>query len=876
MPRELILFSILKLEPKEERVQATDCMSYQIRPLHELLVRPALPEALARLPELGLNLMWSWNHSVRAVFRRLDPPTWQASSHNPVVMLGRVPQSALDRAANDPRYLALYRKACETLDAYMSAQANSAMQVAYFSMEYGLLDCLPIYSGGLGVLSGDHLKAASDALLPLVGVGLLYQNGYLQQRLDPDGWQQERTPVNDFYSLPITPEKRADGRELLVSVNLTGTEVFLKVWRIDVGRVKLYLLDSNISKNSRAEHREITNQLYGGDDRKRIHQEIVLGIGGLRALKELGLNPTVYHMNEGHSAFLAVERIRVLMAEQKLSFEEALAAARTNNVFTTHTSVPAGLDRFDVGLVREHFEPYCRDAGIPFDAFLQLGRPQGAQDHEAFSMAILAMQTSSFRNAVSRLHRRVSQEMWEGLWPDLPVWEVPITSVTNGVHLTSWINGDFASLYDQYLQPDWREGHSEPEMWNQTSDIPVSELWEAHRRRKRRLVAFVRERAAASALARNAPANEVDRAHEVLDPDAFTIGFARRFATYKRATLVFRDLERLKQILTNPKMPVQIVISGKAHPKDIPGKTLIREIVQFSRDPQLAGRVVFVEDYGIEVANELVQGVDLWLNTPRRGEEACGTSGMKAGINGVLNMSVLDGWFDEAAEQSGGWAIGSREPYSPDRDDAHAASIYSLLENEVVPLFYEGRDQGIPKRWISRVQQCLRYVSAHYNCQRMVDEYRTELYEPAHRGYQAMAAQDFSSPRDLVRWNRNIEERWPGVHFTEAAIGTGPDVLAGTAIPLRARLDLAGLSAKDVRVEALVGRIGPNGELEETEVLSLPPLSENGSEHGSEVLFGRDFAPLVTGRLGYSVRVSPNHCEDPINRPCHARLKWGG
>ncbi len=845
-------------------------MSFQIRPLKEFIVRPALPAALHRLPELGLNLMWCWNHSVRAVFRRLDPVAWKSSRHNPVVMLGQVEQSTLERAASDPRFLTLYRNACQILDSYLAAHVPSSMLVAYFSMEYGLLDCLPIYSGGLGVLSGDHLKASSDALLPLVGVGLLYQNGYLQQKLDPDGWQQEHTPVNDFYSLPVTPVTRANGGELVVGVMLTGVEVFLKVWRIDVGRVKLYLLDSNIPKNAAAEHREITDQLYGGDDHKRIHQEIVLGIGGLRALKELGLNPTVYHMNEGHSAFLAIERIRVLMAEHRLSFEEALQASRVNNVFTTHTSVPAGLDRFDEVMIREHFEPYCQQAGIPVETILALGRTADANAYEPFSMAIFAMQTSAFRNAVSRLHRRVSQQMWAGLWPNLPVWEVPIASITNGVHLTSWIHGDMANLYDQYLQADWREGNNQPESWDQIAEIPSVDLWEAHRKRKRRLVTFVRERAVASAVSHNAPAPEVERAAELLDPEAFTIGFARRFATYKRATLVFRDLARLKLLLRNAKMPVQLVVAGKAHPKDIPGKTLIREIVQLSRDPELAGHVVFVEDYGIEVAGELVQGVDLWLNTPRRGEEACATSGMKAGINGVLNLSVLDGWFDEAAENSGGWAIGDREPYSPDRDAAHAAAIYSVLENEIVPLYYEAREEGVPKRWMRRVRQSMRYVSAYYNCQRMVGHYRSELYEPAHRAYQAMAREDFSAAREYVKWDRGLSQRWPEVRFLDAGIGPQSTVLTGSTLPLEARIDLAGLAPEDVRVEALVGRVGPQGELEETQVLALEPLEH----HGTVFSFGRSFAPLASGRLGYSVRVSPNHHADPLNRPCNAPIKW--
>ena len=845
-------------------------MSFQIRPLREILVVPALPPALSRLPELGLNLLWSWDHSMRAVFRRLDPAAWRASNHNPVVMLGRVEQAAFERAASDPRFLTLYRRACEILDTYLGASAPASMLVAYFSMEYGLLDCLPIYSGGLGVLSGDHLKASSDLILPLVGVGLLYQNGYLQQKLDPDGWQQEHAPVNDFYSLPITPVTSPSDGELLVSVNLTGTEVFLKVWRIDVGRVKLYLLDSNIPQNAAAEHREITNQLYGGDDHKRIHQEIVLGIGGLRALKALGLSPTVYHMNEGHSAFLAIERIRVLMAEQNLSFEEALYASRANNVFTTHTSVPAGLDRFDLDMVREHFGPYCQKAGIPLDSFLALGRAAGAASYEPFSMAVCAMQTSAYRNAVSRLHRQVSQEMWEYLWPSLPVWEVPIAAITNGVHLTSWINGDLANLYDQHLQPDWRQGHNEPETWRQTGDIPISELWEAHRRRKRRLVTFVRERAVASALARNAPAPVVEHAGELLDPAVLTIGFGRRFATYKRATLVFRDLPRLKRILTNPTMPVQLVIAGKAHPKDIPGKTLIREIVQLSRDPELMGRVVFVEDYGIEVAGEMVQGVDLWLNTPRRGEEACGTSGMKASINGVLSLSILDGWFDEAAEDSGGWAIGNRDPYSADRDEAHAAAIYSLLENEIVPLYYEEREEDVPTKWMERVKQCLRYVSANYNCQRMVDDYRSQLYEPAHRSWEAMARDRFAPAREHTVWSARLTQSWPQIRFLEANAGPEGTVLAGTSLPLRARVDLAGLSADDVRVEALVGKIGPQGDLEEAQVLSLDPLEQ----HGTTYLFGRAFSPLSTGRLGFSVRVTPNHYSDPLNRPCNAPIAW--
>jgi starch phosphorylase len=847
------------------------CMPFQVRPIQEFLVRPALPPALERLPQLGLNLLWSWNHALRAVFRRLDPIAWKASNYNPVVMLGRVSLQTLERAAADPRFLALYRRACETFDAYLTTGAaeESGMLVAYFSMEYGLLDCMPIYSGGLGVLSGDHLKASSDAALPLVGVGLLYQKGYFQQSLDPDGWQQERTPVNDFYSLPLTPVQDAAGSDLLVTVRITGADVFLKVWRIDAGRVKLYLLDSNIPQNADAGNRDITGQLYGGDLHKRIRQEIALGIGGVRLLKALGLRPTVFHMNEGHSAFLAVERIRELMTESGLTFEEAREASRVNNIFTTHTSVPAGIDLFDNGLMHEYFEEYCRDSGIPFEALLSLGRHNHEDASQPFSMAVAAIRSSSYRNAVSRLNRRVAQQMWEGLWPDLPVNEIPITSITNGVHLPSWINGDFAALYEQYLQPDWRDGHADPNNWQHVTEIPDSELWEAHRRRKRRLVTYIRERAVANAIARKAPAPEVRRLQEVLDPEVLTIGFARRFATYKRATLIFRDLPRLIRLLTHPSRPIQIVIAGKAHPLDIPGKALIREIVQHSRQPELARRVVFVEDYGIMVARELVGGVDLWLNTPRRGEEACGTSGMKAGMNGALNFSILDGWFDEAAEESGGWAIGDREPYTPERDDAHAAGIYSLLENEIAPLFYENRDEGVPVEWMRRVRQSLRFLSTQFNCQRMIGEYCTRLYRPAHAAYRAISDDGFRKARERVEWNRRVAEAWPKIRFLGHGVGVD-SLLSRVPVMVRARLDLASLSPNDVRVEAVVGQVGPDGELKETDVLVLAP----SERQGEAFLFEREFTPEATGRLGLAFRVSPNHFHDPLTRPCNSLLKW--
>lgn len=847
-------------------------MSFQIQPVKEFLVRPALPPSLSRLPELAYNLLWSWNHHLRSLFRRLDSSAWR-QSHNPVLMLGRLPAGTLEKAAADPRFVSLYRRACERLDAYQQKPATKDGQalIAYFSMEYGLVSCLPIYSGGLGVLSGDHMKAASDANLPLVGVGLLYQRGYHVQRLNQDGWQQELYPVNDFPNMPVRPVLTADGRELKVRIDIPLGTVVVQVWYAEVGRVRLYLLDTNIPENTNPEIRDITDHLYGGDAHTRIRQEIVLGMVGYRALREMGYRPTVFHMNEGHSAFLGLERIRELMLTEKLSFEEAHEAARSNNIFTTHTSVPAGIDLFDPGVLWSYMEPFCREAGITIEQFFSLGRKNTHDASERFSMAIAAMNTASFRNAVSRLHREVSQEMWQGLWPQLPTWEVPITSVTNGVHLPSFLNGDLAGVYDQYLQPDWREHYAEARIWEQIDEIPNHELWEAHLKRKRQLVTFVRERLVEAAQRRRAPATEMKRIEEVFDPEVFTIGFARRFATYKRATLLFKDIERLKALCNAEGRPVQMVIAGKAHPQDHAGKALIRDIVQWSRDPKLRLRLVFLENYDLRVAKELVQGVDLWLNTPRRGEEACGTSGMKAAINGVLNFSVLDGWWDEAFEVSGGWAIGERSVYSEDQEDLHATDIYSLLENEIVPLYYERNERDVPEQWMARVKQCLKALSPQFNSQRMIEEYNTQFYQAAHAAWKAMEKDHFAEARSMVQWKRGVEAAWDRVQFRQ--LGPAPEFLltSGKPIPLQVMVDLGGLQPSDVRVEAVIGRVNGDGHLEDTEVLTLPVREERNGEH----LFARDFTPRLTGRLGFAVRVCPNHCDDPLRRPLKAAIKWG-
>jgi len=847
-------------------------MPFNITPVREFVVRPALPPQLSRMTELAWNILWSWEPSIRTLFRRLDPGLWKESGYNPVVMLGRVSQTTLERAASDPRYLAQYQLACLRFDAQMSrTRPDSDKLIAYFSAEYGLTECLPVYSGGLGVLSGDHMKSSSDLDIPLVGVALLYQLGYFRQYLNADGWQQERYLENDFYSLPVQPALDANGEQHTVTVQLPTGPVVIRIWLLAVGRVNMLFLDTNTPANTRPEDRGITSQLYGGDNDTRIRQEIVLGIGGMRALEALGLKPTVFHMNEGHSAFLALERIRLFIQQQNLSFEEALEATRVNNVFTTHTPVPAGIDLFDPGLVYHYFSQFCRDAGIDFDRFMALGRRNASDASEPLSMAILALNASAYRNAVSRLHREVSQEMWHSLWPTLPVWETPITSVTNGVHMPSWLNGDLSDLYDQYLEPDWRSRWDDLEMWKQIRDIPNEELLEVHRRRKRRLIAFIRDRQTASAFRRKAAATELRYSAEVLDPHALTIGFARRFATYKRATLLFRDVDRLKKILCHRERPVQIIIAGKAHPKDQPGKSFIREIVQLSRDPDLWKHIVFVEDYDMKVARELVQGVDLWLNNPRRGEEACGTSGMKAAMNGVLNLSILDGWFDEAYEMSGGWAIGDREPYSDDQDAIHASNIYYLLEREIVPLFYAPAESGLSSDWMRRMKDSMMNLTPRFDARRMVNEYDQQLYSQAYENWSRMSHGDFAEARQRAAWNRRVLEIWPQVNFVDMGPAPSGPVMSGKPVSVRANIKLAGLQASDLRVECVIGRIGTSGGLEETEVVVLP----NKAILDSDVaIYEREIVPAQTGRLGYAVRVSPNHYDDPLTRPVTSLLKW--
>ena len=843
-----------------------------MKPIHTFTVVPALPDKLQRLRELAYNILWSWDHETIDLFRRLDRDLWEESGHNPVRMLGTIAQDRLERAARDDGFLAQLERVCQRFDRYMAQTTwyqktydkSGEPLIAYFSAEFGLTECLPNYSGGLGVLSGDHLKSASDLGLPLVGVGLLYQQGYFRQYLNVDGWQQETYPINDFYNMPLQLERREDGRPVTIEVAYPQGPVTAQVWRVQVGRVPLFLLDTNLEQNSRPEDRDITDQLYGGDVEMRIRQEIMLGIGGLRALDALGMRPTVCHMNEGHSAFLALERIRILMREQGLSFAEAREVAQAGNVFTTHTPVPAGIDVFAPELMDKYFGNFYRSLGLSQDEFLALGRQNPGDAKEPFNMAVLALRLAAHTNGVSQLHGQVARRMWQGVWPQVPEHEVPITSITNGIHPRSWISNDMAGLYDRYLGPRWLEDPTDHTLWMRVEHIPGEELWRTHERRRERLVAFARRRLRAQLQQRGAPQSEIAQADEALDPEALTISFARRFATYKRATLLLRDPERLARILNDKERPVQIIFAGKAHPQDNPGKELIRQIIHLARQEEFRRRIVFIEDYDMVVARYLVQGADVWLNTPRRLREASGTSGMKAAVNGGLNMSILDGWWVEAYRFNTGWAIGRGEEYTDFeyQDDVESSAIYNLLEKEVVPLFYERGPDGLPRGWIALMKAAMRSICPVFNTNRMVHEYTERFYLPSAERYQRLAENGMARGRALAEWRSQMQEHWLEIRVESVEADTLDELKVGDELEVRARVHLGPLGPQDVAVELYQGLLDDKGQILGAEVIGMSCVQSDGD--GSHLFIGA--IPCRTSGLhGYALRILP--CHEDLGSP---------
>ncbi len=832
-----------------------------LRPFRTLNVVPSMPEALEPLREIAYNLWWAWNRDAVDLFQRLDPDLFDATYHNPIEMLGRVAQARLDDAAQDEGFISHMERVWRELQDYLQCTPALDQQpvIAYFSMEFGLTEAMPIYSGGLGVLSGDHLKTASDMSMPLVGVGLLYQEGYFRQYLNADGWQQETYPTNDFYNMPIRLERNAEGQPLTVSVRYPEREVAAQIWRVQVGRTRLYMLDTNIEANA-PEDRPITSKLYAGDKELRIRQEILLGVGGLRALQAVGIEPTVCHMNEGHSAFLGLERIRIVMERHGLSFDEALTLTAAGNVFTTHTCVPAGIDLFPPYLVDRYLGPWIQPLGISRERFFALGRPPQANADEPFSMAVLALSLSDGANGVSKLHGRIAREMWQNLWPGTPACEVPIGAITNGIHHSTWISQDMASLLLRYLGPRWQSDPANVELWARVERIPDEELWQTHERRRERLVSVARRHVAAQLEHRGASQSDIAHASEVLDPKALTIGFARRFATYKRALLLFHDLERLSAILNQPDRPVQILFAGKAHPEDTPAKELIRSLVHACRRPDLRDRIVFLEDYDLSLARYLVQGVDVWLNTPRHGQEASGTSGMKACMNGAIHLSTYDGWWYEGYRSDIGWRIGQGELYQDDAygDEVEANALYDILEKDVVPLFYDRGNNSVPHEWIALVKRSMASVGPRFCTNRMLREYDEQYYAPAIARYGRLQADGAQGARELAGWKRRVREAWPGVRIVDIASSAQNGVTVRDQAEFRARVQLGALSPEDVTVQVCLGRISPQGTLAAFEAIDM---HYEGTNADGEALYRVQACFPSSGLSGYTVRVLPSHPE---------------
>ncbi len=701
-----------------------------------------LPKRIEGLSRLAHNLWWAWNPDGQRVFSHIDQLLWNAVNHNPIAFLHRVERTRLNAALNQPKYLEYYDKTIAQMDAYLANKNTWFVQtypkivdkqIAYFSFEFGLHESLPVYAGGLGILSGDHLKEASDLGLPLTAVGFVYNQGYFVQHLTEDGWQETRSALIDYNELPLISLLDENRQPLTISVNLPGRQVTARVWELEVGRVHLYMLDTNLEQNSPAD-RQLTERLYNNDPEVRISQEILLGIGGVRALELLGIKPIVWHMNEGHSAFMAVERLRELV-KQGVSLDSAIEKVRIGNIFTTHTPVPAGNDQFPLWLVDKYFAQVWTELGMTRDQFIDFGR-QAQPWGETFVMPVLALKLSERANAVSELHGTVSRKMWSFLWPGQKVDNVPIGYVTNGVHSQTWLARRMGLLFGNYLGDDWVGRLDDQDLWQNVVNIPDTELWEVRRHLKNKLVNFANERTRMQWRNGTLTPSQVVAGGVFLEPYSLTIGFARRFATYKRANLMFRDFDRLLRIINNPHMPVQIIFAGKAHPADEPGKLLIQQVYRAVKESRSGGRLIFLEDYDMNLARYLVQGVDIWMNTPRRPNEASGTSGMKAALNGALNFSVLDGWWREGYNGKNGWAIGSDNEYAnpEEQDAADAQNIYETLENQIVPLYYERDHNSIPVEWLEMVKENMRTLIPQFSLRRMLKEYMVDYYLPAIEG----------------------------------------------------------------------------------------------------------------------------------------------
>lgn len=833
---------------------------------NKITVNPQLPKRIEKLGEIANNLWWSWNTEFLRLFKKIDMDLWDTIGKNPIKFLRLVSQEKLEEVARDNSFLKEYDKIAEDFENYINSKNtwysknypnNDKDLIAYFSAEYGLDQILPIYSGGLGILSGDHLKSASDLGLPLVAVGLLYKNGYFNQKINGYGEQETEYKSIDVDTLPITAVKDEEGKDLIIYVKLPKRRLYLKVWKINVGRIKLYLMDSDIEENNE-EYRNITTTLYGGDQEMRIAQEIVLGMGGVRLLKTLGLNPTVYHMNEGHSSFLILELIKNIIKEKQVSFEMAKDIVSSKTVFTTHTPVPAGNDIFPVDLVEKYFKDYWDRFGISKEEFMQMGMKPNPEQNSGFNMGVLALKVTGKKNGVSKLHGAVSRELFAEVWPEISPDESPITYVTNGIHTCSWLAPNLKELYNEYLMPYWQDNIHKNETWERIDSIPDEKLWKEHFVRKQKLMETAKENITTRLRRCGYPYEQINEITSKLNPNALTIGFARRFATYKRATLLFRDLERITQILNDEKKPVQIFIAGKAHPKDKEGQDLIKYIHEISMKPQFKGKIFLLENYNMEMSSYLISGVDVWLNTPRRPMEASGTSGEKASVNGVVNFSILDGWWAEGYNQKNGWAIGTNKEYDnyEIQDNEDSSSIYNILENKIIPAYYEQNSKGISKKWIELMKNSIKSTGGNYSTSRMLVDYTQKLYMPLVKLYNNYYT-DLSLVGEFNEWKRETNRNWNNIIIKEQNNLNNVSVDAGDIIKVACEITLPNIKVENIEAQVYYGKIKENGMVEKISVIPMQMVEENGEER--KYKYEAQIELTTGGNYGYTFRVMPKH-----------------
>lgn len=833
---------------------------------NRITVVPQLPKELKKLTEIANNLWWSWNTEFLKIFKMIDPDLWERIDKNPTKFLKLVAQEKIEKAAKNEEILKLYDQVVGYYENYIYSKDtwfakkypnNKQDLIAYFSAEYGLDEILPIYSGGLGILSGDHLKSASDLGIPLVAVGLLYKNGYFNQKINGYGQQESEYNNIDLYNLPINPVKTADDQDMILEFPMLGNTLYLKVWKIQVGRVSLYLMDSDIDKNIE-EFKNITMKLYGGDKEMRIRQEIVLGMAGVELLKQLGLKPTVYHMNEGHSSFLTLQLIKNTMKEKEVAFQIAKEIVTSQTAFTTHTPVPAGNDIFDLGLIDKYFAGMWDDFGISRDEFMKLGMKETVNLEPGFNMGILALRIAGKRNGVSKLHGAVSRELFSEVWPDIAANESPITYVTNGIHTCSWLAPNLKELYNQYLIPYWQDNIQDDNIWKKINTIPDEKLWNEHLKRKEKLMNLIKKNVTERYKRSGYSYEDINEVVNKLNPNALTIGFARRFATYKRATLLFRDIERLTQLLNQENRPVQLVFAGKAHPADVEGQNLIKQIHEISLMPQFKGKIFILENYNIGIARYLVSGVDVWLNNPRRPMEASGTSGEKASVNGVVNFSVLDGWWAEGYDTTNGWSIGTETEYDSYeiQDNSDSDSIYSTLENKIIPTYYKQNDKGYSKDWVKYMKNSIITTGGKYSTSRMLVDYMERIYMPLCDMYNKNF-KNLDNVNEFVKWKKSAKERWHEIEITQEDNVDNVKMNAGDIIEVKCKVRLPNFEPENVAVQVYYGQILDTGIVNNVCVTEMKKVDEDKEDN--LYTYAAKIKLTTGGNFGYTFRVMPKN-----------------